>query len=300
MRNTNTLRVAALCLTAFMAGAWTPSALAQRSYGTNVDNFCVDLPRPTVAPIQGDCSVCHTGSYGTRVDPEWAWYFNGQSSSNGWINFCGPIATNGPPDGTIASPASDQGIVVGAAVNFTGAATDPDGDPVSYSWAFPGGSPTSSTAQNPGNVTYGTAGTFTATLVVSDNQGNSDTTPPMRVITVQPASIPNTPPNGIITAPASDLTVTQGEVVSFAGSGHDAESDALSYRWDFGGAAADSSAQNPGPVQLNVRGHLQGDPDCHRQPGRGRPDTGFAHPHREAANADGARVQRRGWRPLQP
>jgi hypothetical protein len=207
-----------------------------------------------VPPIQGDCSVCHTGSYGTRVDPEWAWYFNGQSSSNGWINFCGPIATNGPPDGIIASPPSNLGIVVGTAVSFAGSATDPDGDPVSYNWAFPGGSPSSSTAQNPGNVTYPGVGTFTATLVVSDNRGNTDTTPATRVITVQPASLPNTPPNGTITAPASDLTVTQGEVVSFAGFGEDAEGDALSYRWDFGGAAADSTAQNPGPVQLNVLG----------------------------------------------
>lgn len=252
MRNTSTPRLAALFLTAVMAGAWTPNALAQRSYGTNVDNFCV--AQGTVAPIQGDCSVCHTGSYGTRVDPEWAWYLNGQSSSNGWINFCGPIATNGPPNGIIASPPSDLGIAVGAAVSFAGSATDPDGDPVSYHWVFPGGSPSSSTAQSPGNVTYPGVGTFTATLVVSDNRGNSDTTPATRVITVQPASIPNTPPNGAITAPASDLTVTQGEVVSFAGLGEDAEGDALSYRWDFGGAAADSSAQNPGPVQLNVLG----------------------------------------------
>lgn len=252
MRNTSTLRVAVFCLTASLAGTWTPYALAQRSYGTNVDSFCV--AQGTVAPIQGDCSVCHTGSYGTRVDPEWAWYFNGQSSSNGWINFCGPIATNGPPEGIIVSPPSDLGIVVGAAVIFAGSASDPDGDPVSYNWAFPGGIPSSSTAQSPGNVTYPSAGTFTATLVVSDNRGNSDTTPATRVITVQPVSIPNTPPNGTITAPTSDLTVTQGEVVSFVGLGEDAEGDALSYRWDFGGAAADSSAQNPGPVQLNVVG----------------------------------------------
>ena len=144
--------------------------------------------------------------------------------------------------------------MVGAAVNFAGSATDPDGDPVSYSWAFPGGSPSSSTAQNPGNVTYGTAGTFTATLVVSDNHGNSDLSPATRVITVQPVPTPNTPPNGTITAPASNLTVTQGEVLNFAGFGDDAEGDVLRFQWDFGGAAADSSSQNPGAVQLNVVG----------------------------------------------
>ncbi len=252
MHNTSTLRLAAVGLTALMAGTWTATALAQRSYGANVDSYCVAQGR--VAPIQGDCSVCHTANYGARVDPEWGWYLAGQASSNGWINFCGSVVTNGPPDGIIASPASDLGIVVGVAVNFAGSATDPDGDPVSYNWAFPGGSPSNSTAQNPGNVTYGTAGTFTATLVVSDNHGNSDLSPATRIITVQPAPTPNTPPNGTITAPASSLTVIQGETLTFAGSGHDAEGDALKFHWDFGGAAADSSSQNPGAVQLNVVG----------------------------------------------
>ena len=42
MRNTSTLRLTALCLTAVMAGTWTPSALAQRDYGTNVDKFCIN------------------------------------------------------------------------------------------------------------------------------------------------------------------------------------------------------------------------------------------------------------------
>ena len=89
MRNTSTLRLAAVGLTALMAGTWTATALAQRSYGTNVDSYCAAQGR--VAPIQGDCSVCHTAKYATRVDPEWGWYLAGQASSNGWINFCGPI-----------------------------------------------------------------------------------------------------------------------------------------------------------------------------------------------------------------
>jgi hypothetical protein len=252
MRNASVGRGAAASLIVLIIGAWTANAYAQRSFGTNVDNFCIS--QGTVAPIQGDCSVCHAGSYSASVEPEWSWYLNGQTSTNGWINFCGPIVTNGPPDGIIVSPASDQGIAQGAAVNFRGSATDPDGDPVSYSWAFPGGIPSISSVQNPGNVTYATAGTYTATLVVSDNSGNSDATPATRVITVQSGLPANTPPNGTITAPSSNVRVIQGESVIFTGSGVDAEGDALSFRWDFGGAAADASVQNPGQVQLNVVG----------------------------------------------
>ena len=252
MRNTSSERLAGLFLSAALAVTWTPEASAVRSYGTNVDNFCV--AQGTAAPIQGDCSACHTSNTSTRVEPEWTWYLNGQVSSNGWINFCGPSVPNGPPDGTIASPAADVGIGEGAAVRFAGSATDPDGDPVSYSWAFPGGTPSSSTLQSPGDVTYAAAGTYTATLVVSDNQGNSDTNPPTRVITVAPSSTPNTPPNGTITSPAAGLTVTAGDTVTFSGAGSDPDGDALRFSWSFGGAAADATTQSPGPVQLNAVG----------------------------------------------
>ena len=46
--------------------------------------------------------------------------------------------------------------------------------PTSYSWTFEGGTPASSTAQNPQNVTYANAGSFDVTLTVS-NEFGSDT-----------------------------------------------------------------------------------------------------------------------------
>ncbi len=46
--------------------------------------------------------------------------------------------------------------------------------PTSYSWTFEGGSPATSTQQNPQNVTYATAGTFDVTLTVTNAYG-SDT-----------------------------------------------------------------------------------------------------------------------------
>ncbi len=42
-----------------------------------------------------------------------------------------------------------------------------------YSWSFPGGVPSSSTAQNPPTVTYANAGTYTVTLNVSGPAGSS-------------------------------------------------------------------------------------------------------------------------------
>jgi PKD repeat protein len=43
--------------------------------------------------------------------------------------------------------------------------------PSSYTWSFPGGTPATSNAPNPGAVTYNTAGTYTATLTVANAFG---------------------------------------------------------------------------------------------------------------------------------
>jgi PKD repeat protein len=46
---------------------------------------------------------------------------------------------------------------------------------VSWLWNFPGGSPVSSTDQNPSNVCYDNPGVFDVTLIATDANGNSDT-----------------------------------------------------------------------------------------------------------------------------
>src|SRR5207237_5282702 len=71
----------------------------------------------------------------------------------------------------------------GSAINFGTSTTASK-----YSWVFPGGTPATSTAQNPGNVTFGAPGTYTISLTVIDATGNSDPSPPTRTITVLPSS----------------------------------------------------------------------------------------------------------------
>lgn len=79
------------------------------------------------------------------------------------------------------------------AVAFDGrTSTDPDGVIASYSWNF--GDPASGTANastlpNPVH-TYAAPGTYTASLVVTDNQGNASAAATM-VITVSGAALPN-------------------------------------------------------------------------------------------------------------
>ena len=58
-----------------------------------------------------------------------------------------------PPSGAITAPSGDMTITAGSVINF-GTSTSA----AHYSWVFPGGSPATSTARNPGNVTFGTPG----------------------------------------------------------------------------------------------------------------------------------------------
>jgi len=82
---------------------------------------------------------------------------------------------------------SSTTICQGTQVNFTDQSSN---SPTSWSWSFPGGSPGSSTAQNP-TVTYNTAGTFNVTLTAT-NSGGSNTLTRTNFITVIAGSVGGT------------------------------------------------------------------------------------------------------------
>src|SRR5213595_3873408 len=106
-----------------------------------------------------------------------------------------------PPRGAITTPSGDMTITAGGVINF-GTSTST----AHYSWVFPGGSPATSTARNPGNVTFNTPGMYTVSLTVIDATGNSDPNPPTRTITVLPTS----PDFDITVSPAAQEVVPGG------------------------------------------------------------------------------------------
>ncbi len=65
---------------------------------------------------------------------------------------------------------SATSILTGASITFTDQST---GNPTGWQWSFPGGTPSSSTSQNP-TVQYNTPGTYSVTLVATNAYG-SDT-----------------------------------------------------------------------------------------------------------------------------
>jgi hypothetical protein len=101
-------------------------------------------------------------------------------------------APNQAPTATITSPAGNVTRNPGGTVSFAGTGNDPDGTIASYAWTFPGGSPASSAAASPGNVTYSTPGTYTASFRVTDNRGLTSA-PATRTITISDFTLAATP-----------------------------------------------------------------------------------------------------------
>jgi PKD repeat protein len=75
-------------------------------------------------------------------------------------------------------------VQLGNSVQFTDLSTN---NPTSWSWSFEGGTPSSSTAQNP-SVTYNTAGTYNVTLTATNSAG-SDGETKIDYITVQSGGV---------------------------------------------------------------------------------------------------------------
>src|SRR5437870_1237296 len=119
----------------------------------------------------------------------------------------------------------------GLRCSFTSTSSDPDGSIAGYSWTFGDGG--TATAQNPSH-TYGTGGSYTVTLTVSDNQG-ATSSPVSKTVTV---TAPNQPPTANFTFSCSGLSC------SFTSTSSDPDGTIASYSWTFGDGAT-ATAQNP-------------------------------------------------------
>ena len=83
------------------------------------------------------------------------------------------IPPNDPP---IASAGGEQSVQVGGAVSFGGTGTDAGGSIVKYEWDFDGDGVYDWSSETAGSAThvYSAAGTYTAVLRVTDNNGATD------------------------------------------------------------------------------------------------------------------------------
>jgi PKD repeat protein len=94
------------------------------------------------------------------------------------------IGGGAPPDPPVANfTANTTTVSEGQSVNFTDTSSN---NPTSWSWSFEGGSPSSSSSQDP-SVTYNTAGTYDVSLTAYNSAGN-DTETKYNYITVTEAT----------------------------------------------------------------------------------------------------------------
>jgi PKD repeat protein len=120
-------------------------------------------------------------------------------------------------------------VCPGGQVTFTDQST---GSPTSWNWTFPGGTPATSTLQNP-VVTYNTSGVFDVTLTVANGSSNNTLTKTgyINVAAITADFI------------GSPVTVAVGNAVTFT---DNSNCNPTSWNWSFpGGTPATSTAQNP-------------------------------------------------------
>jgi PKD repeat protein len=129
--------------------------------------------------------------------------------------------------GSAPTPAISANSVEGCApftVNFSDQSS---GSPDSWVWSFPGGSPATSTEQNP-QVTYNLPGVYDVTLEVSNAFGGGSTTFPAYVTVLGP-------PTANFVASSNQTTV------AFANTSQ----GATSYEWNFGDGSPISTEADP-------------------------------------------------------
>jgi PKD repeat protein len=177
-----------------------------------------------------------------RVSMKWdAWQTPCEAFSYGEVEDYTVDISTGTVDPPVADfSASATTITAGQSVTFTDLSTN---NPTSWSWTFTGGTPSSSTAQNP-TVTYNTAGTYTVELTAANSAG-SDTQTKVDYITVNP------PPAPVADFTASAATITEGQSVTFTDT---STNGPTSWSWTFtGGTPSSSTDQNP-TITYNTAG----------------------------------------------
>jgi major membrane immunogen (membrane-anchored lipoprotein) len=204
------------------------------TFGTNGPaSVSVEDPGSVTFPAAGTYTVTYTAR-----DKE-----NDSSSASVTVTVKAPYV-NVAPVASISSPAGNVTITEGASVNFQASVTSGNA-PFTHLWTFGTGGPSNKTVEDPGNVVFPTAGTYTVTYAVSDNEGDKSTATVTVTVTKPYVDVI---PTAFITSPASNVTITEGSSVKFEGSITSGNAP-FTYAWNFGnGGPSAQTVANPGNV----------------------------------------------------
>lgn len=165
---------------------------------------------------------------------------NGLTTSNTHVFYEAYLMLN--PAVTPSSPIADfdlnganTTITQGQQVTFRDRSQN---DPISWTWTFPGGNPSSSTSRNP-TVTYSNSGVFNVTLTATNQAGSNSLTKLSYINVTQATNVPvaDFDVNGATT------TLNAGQQISFRDK---SVNNPTSWSWSFpGGNPSSSNLQNP-------------------------------------------------------
>lgn len=173
----------------------------------------------------------HWESNGTTNDRRLKPWLDPQGTNPTTLPGYDPNASSGNPPVAdfVGNPTT---VAAGGTVNFTDLSTN---NPTSWSWSFPGGTPNSSTQQNP-TITYNTPGVYNVTLTATNSSG-SDQEVKNNYITVVAAGTLNADFVG------NPTTLSPGGSVNFTDM---SVGNPTSWNWTFqGGNPNTSTLQNP-------------------------------------------------------
>lgn len=190
-------------------------------------------PDGTIAAYSWDFG---DGTTGTGANPSHAYTADGnytvsltvtddEGASDSATTTASIGAVNQPP---VADPNGPYSGTAGVAVMFDGTASnDPDGTIAAYSWNFGDGN--TGTGPTPAH-TYAADGTYTVTLMVTDDTGDTGS-----ATTTATIGLGNQPPVAATNGPYHKKV---GKAVKFNGSdSSDPDGTIISYDWDFGDGA---------------------------------------------------------------
>jgi len=228
---------------------FTPS-IAQRGKYEVFINFTAGTNRPTNVPVD----IIHENGTTTVT-------VNQQINNATWVSLGRYDFSAGTIHKVVIRTAGTTGVVIADAIKFdfvdclpentapvanfapataavcegqTVTYTSTSTNATSYSWSFPGGTPSTSTVANP-VITYNAAGTYDASLTATNAVG-SDTKTVTGLVTVNPAT---TVAAGF-TAPLTELAIGESMTLTNTSTG------ATTYAWTFpNGSPATSTAVNP-------------------------------------------------------
>ncbi|MFK8104149.1 MAG: M6 family metalloprotease domain-containing protein [Saprospiraceae bacterium] len=258
-----------------------PTSCLQFSYGEVEDyNITIIAGATVIAPIANFAVNTTSGvapltvnfsDVSTNSPTNWQWIFPGGTPSsstqqNPTVVYNTPgnhnvtlLATNsaGNDTKTVSNYITVNQTVIAPVTNFSANTTSGDApltvsfsdistnSPTSWEWTFPGGTPSSSTQQNP-TVVYNTPGNYSVTLVTSNSAGNDSKVLNNYITATQAVIVPVASFSANTTVGEAPLSVAFSDLST---------EEPTSWQWSFPGGTPSSSTQQNPTVVYNTPGN---------------------------------------------